>query len=60
MRKLTNLRTISLNNNKLRELPLILQDFKKLYSLSVNNNEIKEIHDDFFNDMGQIETLDLD
>ena len=40
MKNLVNLRTISFNNNKLKELPIIFTYFPRLYSISAKNNEI--------------------
>ncbi len=38
MELLTELRTISIDRNKFKEIPIVLKELPKLYSLSVQKN----------------------
>ena len=54
---LAELRTISLDNNKFKEIPNELKALPRLYSISIKKNEIEHISEDFFDSLLGLETL---
>ena len=60
LKNLTNLRTLSLNNNKLVEFPEVVLKLSKLYSLKLKNTQLTKLPDDLIKYLPDLEELDIE
>lgn len=60
MRDLTDLRTLSLDNNKFKQLPAAVLCYSKLHSLSLKKNLLEGLPDDMFLKLPEIEKFQVD
>lgn len=60
MQRLTDLRTLSLDDNKFTHLPNPVLSYYKLYSLSLRRNQLESLPEGVFIKLPEIETLAVD
>jgi Leucine-rich repeat (LRR) protein len=60
MKQLTDLRTLSLNDNKFQQLPDAVLCYSKLYSFSIKKNQLSSLPDEMFAKLPELETIAFD